>query len=324
MLDIIEVRNLKKYFPIGAGLFSKAKRIVHAVDGVNFNIRRGQTYGLVGESGCGKTTIGKLLLRILEPTSGSALFENCNIYELSSNRLREFRRNVQMIFQDPFASLNPRKNTCDILSKPFRIHTTLTGDEIKMKVIELLETVGLTPADLFLSKYPHELSGGQRQRVAIARAIALRPKFIVADEPVSSLDMSVKGQILNLMFDLQEKLDITYLLITHDLAVVRSTCSRVAVMYLGKILEFAEVQRLYNNPLHPYTRALLSAVLIPNPRLMKKRNRIHLTGEVPSPIDLPVGCRFHTRCPMKRSICREKSPELVKKEKNHFVACHFV
>jgi len=320
MSRLIEVNNLKKYFPLKEGFLSRSSKIVHAVDDVSFFITKGETLGLVGESGCGKTTTGRVILRLIEPTSGHIFFQGKDILEYSKEEMQFLRRNLQIIFQDPFASLNPRKRVYQILRKSFRL-ADIPKDEIDSRIADLLEVVGLSPAEEYIDRFPHEFSGGQRQRIGIARALAPRPRFVVADEPVSALDLSVRGQILNLMKQLQEELSLTYLFITHDLAVVRSTCNRVAVMYLGKIVELSEVDELFEESLHPYTQAILAATPIPNPRSTRGRERIVLKGEVPSPINPPTGCRFHTRCPLRKEKCMQEEQELIDVGNNHLIAC---
>lgn len=314
---LLEIRNLKKYFPHKAGWFAHEKKWVHAVDGISFEIRRGETLGLVGESGCGKSTTARLVLRLVEPTEGTISYEGENLLTTNRERLKSLRREIQIIFQDPYASLNPRMRISAILEEPFIIHKLGTRLERKDVVLRLLKTVGLgTDA---LSRYPHEFSGGQRQRIAIARALATYPKLVVADEPVSSLDVSIQAQIINLLKDLQEKYHLSLLLIAHDLNLVRYLCDRVAVMYLGRIVEMTTTQELFSNPLHPYTQALLSAIPALEPS--KKRARIILGGEPPSPIDLPKGCRFYPRCPKRIPDCQKEDPALVQVRKNHGVAC---
>ncbi len=314
--NLLEVKNLKKYFPARGDFLGKAVT-VKAVDGVNFAIRKGETLGLAGESGCGKTTIGKLILRLLEPTEGEIIFEGKNILQFNKNKLKNLRRHVQIIFQDPFASLDPRKTVEYTVAEPMKVHS-LNPRQRRQKVVQLLDKVGITPEQA--RRYPHQFSGGQRQRIGIARALALNPKFIVADEPVSALDVSIQAQILNLMMDLQEEFHLTYLFIAHDLNVINHVSNQVTIMYLGKIVEFAPKKILFHSPLHPYTEALLSAIPIPDPTI--KRERTVLEGDVPSPINVPSGCRFHTRCPSLLPVCKSKEPVLREIEENHFVACH--
>lgn len=315
---LLEVKNLKKYFPIKKGIFSKTVAHVKAVDGIDFYVKNGETLGLVGESGCGKSTTGRVILRLLEATEGTVIFQGKDIMTLGKEELQEMRRNMQIIFQDPYASLNPRMTVGDIIGEALDIHRIAKGRKREEKILELLNEVGLRPQHI--RRYPHEFSGGQRQRIGIARALALYPRFIVCDEPVSALDVSIQAQIINLMEELQEKFGLTYLFIAHDLSVVKHISDRVAVMYLGKIVELADKDELYESPLHPYTRALLSAIPIPDPEL--KRQRILLEGDVPSPVDPPRGCRFHTRCREAQDICREQDPEFKDVGDGHFVACH--
>ena len=314
--NLLEVKNLRKYFPAQGDFLGKAVT-VKAVDGVNFAIRKGETLGLAGESGCGKTTIGKLILRLLEPTEGEIIFEGKNILQFNKNKLKNLRRHVQIIFQDPFASLDPRKTVEYTVAEPMKVHS-LNPRQRRQKVLQLLDKVGITPEQA--RRYPHQFSGGQRQRIGIARALALNPKFIVADEPVSALDVSIQAQILNLMMDLQEEFHLTYLFIAHDLSVINHVSDQVAIMYLGEIVELAPKKILFHSPLHPYTKALLSAIPIPDPTI--KRERVVLEGDVPSPINVPSGCRFHTRCPSLLPVCKSKEPALREIEENHFVACH--
>jgi oligopeptide transport system ATP-binding protein len=315
---LLEVKNLKKYFPIRGGLFSREIARVHAVDDVSFTIQKGETLGLVGESGCGKSTTGRCILRLIEPTSGEVTFEGQNVTALDKRSLRHLRRDMQIIFQDPYASLNPRMTVGSIVGEAIVIHKLAkTRKEREERVIHLLETVGLSSDHL--RRYPHEFSGGQRQRIGIARALAVSPKLIVADEPVSALDVSIQAQVINLLEDLQKQFNLTYLFIAHDLSVVEHISTRVAVMYLGKIVEIAPAKELYNNPKHPYTEALLSAVPIPDPAV--KRKRILLEGDVPSPINPPSGCRFHTRCPVRVPACSEHEQVLKQISPGHWVAC---
>jgi oligopeptide transport system ATP-binding protein len=319
---LIEAKELYKYFPIYAGLTSRHVADVRAVDGVSFTIQEGETLGLVGESGSGKTTIGRLLLRLLPVTKGEIDFEERNILTMKRGDIRRLRRSVQIIFQDPFASLNPRMSIGEIIAEPIRIHGPAKGKDVDDRVRELLGLVGLQP--YHANRYPHEFSGGQRQRVGIARALAVQPRFIVCDEPVSALDVSIQAQVINLLEDLQEKFKLTYLFIAHDLSVVRHISTRVAVMYVGKIVELASRDDLYENPLHPYTQALLSAIPIPDPVVEKRRKRIVLTGDIPSPVNPPPGCRFHTRCPLAFDRCKTEVPPLHEYAPGHFAACHWV
>ncbi len=319
---LVEVEDLYKYFPIHAGLASRHVGDVKAVDGVNFTIERGETLGLVGESGSGKTTVGRLLLRLLPVTKGKIRFDGDDVLTMSRGDLRRLRREMQIIFQDPYASLNPRMTVGDIIAEPLRIHGLARGKAVGERVTELLRQVGLQP--YHANRYPHEFSGGQRQRVGIARALAVDPKFIVCDEPVSALDVSIQAQVINLLEDLQAQLGLTYLFIAHDLSVVRHISTRVAVMYVGKIVEIADREALYVNPLHPYTQALLSAIPIPDPALEKRRKRIVLTGDIPSPVNPPSGCRFHTRCPIAFERCKVEEPPFKEYAPGHFAACHWV
>ena len=310
--DLLEVRRLVKHFPV-----DNSDDVVQAVDGVSFSIKSGETLGLVGESGCGKSTVGRCLLRLQEPTDGEVYFENRNILELGASDMRDLRREMQIIFQDPYASLNPRLSILSIVSEPLTIHGVSSKAERRARVAELLQKVGLDPD--YMNRYPHEFSGGQRQRIGIARALALNPKLVVCDEPVSALDVSVQAQVVNLLQDLQSEFGLTYLFISHGLAVVEHISNRVAVMYLGKIVEIADAKELYKNPLMPYTKALLSAIPVPDPK--KKRDRIVLRGDVPTPINPPSGCRFRTRCPIAIPECAERVPELREIVPGHTAAC---
>ena len=320
---LIDVKNLKVHFPVTAGLiFQRKIADIKAVDGIDFQIRRGETLGLVGESGCGKSTTGRAVLQLYRPTEGSVKFGEVELTELGSGDLRRMRRKMQMIFQDPYASLNPRMSAGAIIGEPLAIHGLAKGEARNDRVAELMRIVGLNP--YFASRYPHEFSGGQRQRIGVARALAVEPDFIVADEPVSALDVSIQAQIINLLDDLQEQFGLTYLFIAHDLSVVRHISDRVAVMYLGKLMELTGRDELYENPLHPYTKALLSAVPIPDPELESKRERIILTGDVPSSMRPPPGCVFNTRCPIAIDECYTVVPEWRQVEPEHWVACHRV
>ncbi|HTU83723.1 MAG TPA: dipeptide ABC transporter ATP-binding protein [Candidatus Acidoferrales bacterium] len=319
---LLEVEDLYKYFPIHAGLTSRHVADVRAVDGVSFSIRRGETLGLVGESGSGKTTVGRLLLRLLPETKGKIRYDGQDVTALRGAQTRRLRRAMQIIFQDPYASLNPRMTVGDAIAEPLRIHGIATGQKARDRILELLRLVGLRP--YHANRYPHEFSGGQRQRIGIARALAVDPEFIVCDEPVSALDVSIQAQVINLLEDLQSQLGLTYLFIAHDLSVVRHISTRVAVMYVGKIVELADRDELYHNPLMPYTQALLSAIPIPDPVLEKRRKRIVLTGDIPSPVNPPSGCRFHTRCPVAFDRCTKEEPAFAEYAPGHFAACHWV
>jgi oligopeptide/dipeptide ABC transporter ATP-binding protein len=319
---LLEVRTLHKRFPVKGGWFARPQQI-YAVDGIDLSVPSARTVGLVGESGCGKTTTARLIAKLCEPDSGEIRFGGHDISTLRGDALRNYRRNVQMVFQDPFESLNPRRSILQILSQPFINYSICSGSELRDRVGHLLQMVGLHPESIFIDRYPHQLSGGQRQRVGIARAIALSPRLLIADEPVASLDISVRAQILNLLKTLQGNLQLSYLLITHDLAVVRSLCDTTAVMYMGKIIEYAATESLFGKPMHPYTQALISATPLPNPRRARARRRIVLSGEIPSPLDPPSGCRFHTRCPYAEARCRGEEPALRLVGSGHQVACHF-
>jgi oligopeptide transport system ATP-binding protein len=319
--DLVQVTDLKVYFPVTRGIiFQRQVGAVKAVDGISFSIKKGETLGLVGESGCGKSTTGRAVLQLNRPTSGSVKFRGTELTTLKGEEMRRMRRHIQMIFQDPYASLNPRMTVGDIIGEPIRIHKLRnTNKEVRERVQELLQLVGLNP--YFINRYPHEFSGGQRQRIGVARALAVEPEFVVCDEPVSALDVSIQAQVINLLEELQDKLGLTYLFIAHGLAVIKHISDRVAVMYLGKIVELAEGSKLYSMPMHPYTQALLSAAPIPDPSVEKRRKRIILEGDVPSPLNPPSGCRFHTRCPIVIERCKTEEPPFMDYGGGHFAAC---
>lgn len=316
--ELLKVENLKKYFPIKSGILQKTTGNVKAVDDISFIINKGETFGLVGESGCGKSTTGRTILRLHEKTEGNVEFKGIKIHDLKREELRRIRPKMQMIFQDPYSSLNPRMTVGQIIGEALIEHNLVSKSDAKDRILEVMDLCGL--ASYHITRYPHEFSGGQRQRIGIARALALNPEFIVADEPVSALDVSIQSQIINLLIDSQEKYGLSYLFISHDLSVVKHICHKVGVMYLGSLIEFSDKDNLYKNPLHPYTKALLSAVPIPDPTI--KRERIILKGDIPSPANPPKGCKFHTRCPYVKPICKEKIPIYKKVDNNHYVACH--
>lgn len=316
---LLDVRDLKIHFPIFSGIIRRRTGFVRAVDGVSFTIQKGETLGLVGESGCGKTTTGWAVLQLHKPTEGVIFFDGQNLKQASGDQMKKVRRRMQMIFQDPGSSLNPRMTIGQIISEPLRVHGLAKGTQSRERVCELLEKVGINPG--YINRYPHQFSGGQRQRIGIARALAVEPEFIVCDEPISALDVSIQAQIINLLQDLQAQYNLTYMFIAHDLSVVKHISNRVAVMYLGKIVELADRVELYKNPLHPYTRAILSAVPMPNPRKEKQRKRILLEGDLPSPANPPAGCHFHTRCSLAIEQCRQAEPPFAEYSKGHFAAC---
>jgi oligopeptide/dipeptide ABC transporter ATP-binding protein len=318
---LLAVSGLRKYFPVRRGLLQRKTSAVQAVDGLDFKVSKGETLSLVGESGCGKTTTGRMLTRLIEPTDGRITFEGRDITHLPMAQMRPLRRDIQMIFQDPYSSLNPRHTVGTVVGAPFRLQKVATEQGVKKAVQDLLALVGLSPEHY--NRYPHEFSGGQRQRIGIARTLALRPKLIVADEPVSALDVSIQAQVINLLEDLQNEFDLTYVMIAHDLSIVRHVSDRVAVMYLGKIVELGDAASVYTNPMHPYTVALMSAVPVPDPARRTKRDRIRLTGDVPSPLNPPPACRFHTRCWKAQDICRTQEPPMRELKTSHQVGCHF-
>ena len=322
MSKLLEVKDLRKYFPIRKGILRRTVGHVKAVDGISFDVQRGETLGLVGESGCGKTTASRCLLRLISPTSGSFTFgdEQVDLAKLTSQQVRPFRRRIQMVFQDPQSSLNPRLTVADIVSEPLRVNRAVKRNELQDRIVELLESVGLKSQDM--RRYPHAFSGGQRQRIGIARALALNPELIVADEPVSALDVSVQAQILNLLAELREKFQLSYIFIAHDLSVVEHISDRVAVMYLGKIVEISDAETLYQSPKHPYTEALISAVPLPDPKAQRKRELIRLEGDVPDPSQPPMGCHFHPRCRYATDICKQETPDLREITQGVKVACH--
>ncbi|MEL7645757.1 MAG: dipeptide ABC transporter ATP-binding protein [Anaerolineaceae bacterium] len=319
--QLVQVRNLKKYFPVSRQLFSNQRRHIKAVDDVSFDVLEGETLGLVGETGCGKTTVARTILQLYRPTSGQVLFDGVDLASLQENELRKMRSRMQMIFQDPYASLNPRMTVGAIISAPMDVHTKLGQKEKRDRVQELLKLVGLNPD--FVNRYPHEFSGGQRQRIGIARALALNPDLVICDEPISSLDVSIQAQVVNLLEELQHRLGLTYIFVAHDLSMVRHISSRMVVMYLGKVMELADRNEIYQQPRHPYTRALMSAVPIPDPEKARNRKRIILKGDIPSPLNPPHGCNFNTRCPIAAERCFQEDPEYREISPEHWVACHF-
>lgn len=318
MAELLQIRNLKKYYPVKKGILQRTTGYVKAVDDVSFTLQEGESLGLVGESGCGKSTLGRTVLQLIKPTDGEVVYGDKNLTDMTFREMKPYRKELQMIFQDPYASLNSRKKISNIIMEPLNIHGISSIKEREERMEEILEKVGLNKG--FADRYPHEFSGGQRQRIGIARALILNPKLIIADEPVSALDVSIQAQVLNLLQDLQEEFNLTYLFIAHDLSVVKHISTRVGVMYLGRMVELAPKESLYKEPLHPYTQALMSAVPVPNP--LVKRERIILKGDVPNPQNPPAGCAFHTRCHACMDICKEERPELKEIQKNHFVACH--
>ena len=319
---ILEVNNLVKHFPLGGGLFSKKQQVVQAVNGISLKVKRGETLGIVGESGCGKSTAGRSIIRLYEPTAGQIIFEGKDVTKAQGNDLMELRRNMQMIFQDPYASLNPRMTVGDIVAEALDIHKLASGQKRTNRIYELLKIVGLNPEHA--NRFPHEFSGGQRQRIGIARALAVNPSLIICDEPISALDVSIQAQVVNMLEELQEKLGLTYLFIAHDLSMVKYISHRIAVMYLGRIVELTSSKDLYANPMHPYTQGLLSAIPIPDPHVEAQRRRIIPKGNVPSPIDPPSGCYFRTRCPHAMEVCAKEAPELTEMGNEHLVACHLL
>jgi oligopeptide/dipeptide ABC transporter ATP-binding protein len=317
---LVKVNNLKKYFPIRSSIFKKGKQFIKAVDDVSFHIYKGETFGLVGESGCGKSTLGRTLNRLYDPTSGEILFDGKDIAKLNNKELQPYRKRMQMIFQDPYSSLNPYMNVEEIIDEPLEIHTKLSKNERKATIIDILEKVGLKKTDM--EKYPHEFSGGQRQRIGIARALSINPDFILCDEAISALDVSIQAQVINMLEDLQSDMNLTYLFVAHDLSMVRHISDRIGVMYLGKMVEISKSDDLYVKPLHPYTQALLSAIPIPDPIKAQNGKREIISGELPSPIEMETGCRFKSRCPFAKPICAEVDPQLKQVDSDHLVACH--
>lgn len=316
----IEVNNLKKYFNVKTSFLNAEKKFVKAVDNVSFHIYKGETFGLVGESGCGKSTLGRTITRLYDVTEGEILFNGTDIARLNKKQLQPYHKSMQIIFQDPYSALNPYMNVAEIIDEPMEIHTTLSKKERMEKIISLLERVGMKKVDM--EKFPYEFSGGQRQRIGIARALSIEPEFILCDEPISALDVSIQAQVVNMLEDLQNEMNLTYLFVAHDLSMVRHISDRIGVMYLGRIVEISESKELYKNPLHPYTKALLSAIPIPDPIKARNTSRQIIQGDIPSPMDIPKGCRFYTRCPYAMPVCKEQDPEMKEVEKEHYAACH--
>lgn len=317
---LVEVHHLKKYFPLKGSMFKKENRVVKAVDDVTFHINKGETFGLVGESGCGKSTLGRTLNRLYDPTAGEIIFDGHDIAKLDNKELQPYRKRMQMIFQDPYSALNPYMNVEEIIDEPLEIHTSLSKNERREVIVDILEKVGLKKEDM--EKFPHEFSGGQRQRIGIARALSINPEFVICDEAISALDVSIQAQVINMLEDLQAEMDLTYLFVAHDLSMVRHISNRIGVMYLGKMVEVSKSDELYHKPLHPYTQALLSAIPIPDPVKAQTSKRQIITGELPSPIEMETGCPFRSRCPFAKAICAEINPQLKQVDGDHFVACH--
>ncbi|MET3696948.1 peptide/nickel transport system ATP-binding protein [Bacillus oleivorans] len=318
---LLKVEGLKKYFPTSSSLFGKTKQFLKAVDGVDFYVKKGETLGIVGESGCGKSTTGNTIIRLLEPTEGKIIFDGKDITKLPERELQKIRKDIQMVFQDPFSSLNPRMRVFDIIAEPLRTHKVAKGKELEEQIYELMETVGLDRS--FANRYPHEFSGGQRQRIGIARALALKPKLIICDEPVSALDVSIQAQILNLLIELQKKFELTYIFIAHGIPAVKYISDRIAVMYMGEVVELSSKEELFSHTMHPYTSGLISAVPVPDPTLRDRKNRVILEDDLPDQTNMPQGCRFYSRCPFAAERCKHEKPEFNEVKPNHFVACHY-